>query len=226
MFNRIDWIKVAVFFAGLIIIVMLLMWMTGCAETQSDFTRHTKIIDPVTGLVVYESRTDTGSFARAPDDAALPTTQTLGESGTASSVSGVHTKTADQIIAANGRIFYYAAAGFALLAVLGFAVLKSSPIALGCGVAAGACALTPVFLNQVGPWLLPIGGVGLVGGLLWYMANRRASDKSSRIAAAELHEAQRLKEQGKLVEALDKMDSGIVALAVNKPVFAKEIGKK
>lgn len=209
-----------------LITLILVLIVGGCAETQSDFTRHTRIIDPVTGLVVYESTTDAGSFARAPSDASLPTTQTVGESGTTSSVSGVHTKTAEQIVAENGRIFYFAAAGFALLAVLGFALLKSPPIAMGCGIAGGACALTPVFLDQVGPWLLPVGGLGLVAGLIWYIAKRHASNQSSKVAAEHFAAGEQAANRNDIAKALDEMRSGIAALTVAKPVFAREMEKQ
>lgn len=202
---------------------IVLVLCQGCAETQADFNQRVEVIDPVTGRVVYKRTTDTGSFARAPSDASAPTTQSVGEGGVTASVSGVHTKTPDQIIAENYKFFYIAGAGFLLAAVIAATLLKSKPLAIGCGIAAGACALTPTFLNEVGPWLLPVGGLGLLGSAVWYMANRQTSVRASKIAGEQAGEAQRLQEQGKLVEALDRMNSAVEAMRVAKPEFAKAV---
>jgi len=201
--------------------IVFIAFGSGCAETKADFTQHKKIIDPDTGLVVYEKTTDTGAFSRAPSDASGPTTQSVNEQGVSSSVSGVHTKTAEQIIAGNSIVFYWVAAGFAVAAIVGVTVLKSRPLAIGFGIAAGASALTPTFLNEVGPWLLPVGGLAAAIALVWYLADRYHSNQSSRLAASKMNEGERLKEQGKYVEALDAMSSAKDVLAVNKPVFRK-----
>lgn len=214
-----EWAMVALL-AGVLI---LLASLSGCAETKADFYQRKFFRDPQTGKVLFDWETSSGAFARAPSNASAPTTQSVGEDGVVTSVSPVHTKTADQIVAENGKFFYYAAAGFAVLAVVGFTVLKSPALGAGFGVAGGACALTPVFLDQVGPWLLPIGGLALTVGGIWYVAKRHASNQSSKLAAVRLTEADQLGQQGKYVEALDTMRSGIDVLAVNKPVFAKEL---
>lgn len=218
--NLIRWFAVV---GTLLLAIFIVIATSGCAESQAKLDQDVIIRDPETGQVVFSKSTGARQFQRAPNDAAGPTTQSVTAGGIFGSIAGVHTRTADQIVAENGKLFYYAAAGFALLAVVGFALLKSTPLAIGCGIAGGACALTPTFLDQVGPWLLPFGAVAAVSGLVWYAAKRHASNQSSRLGGARLVEADKLGQQGKYAEALDAMRSGIDVLSVNKPSFANAI---
>lgn len=202
-------------------------FLSGCAETQADFQQHKKIIDPDTGLVVYEKRTDTGSFARAPGDAATATTQSVTERGVHASVSGVHATTPEQIIAQNQEVLLWIGPGFMAAGVLAFVFLKNKPLAVGLGIVGGVCLGTPMFLNEIGPYVVPLVGLAGVGAVtVWWLANRHASNRSSKLAAEHLAEADRLGKLGQYVEALDAMRSGIVALETNKPVFAGELKRK
>jgi len=211
-------------FLALIVLVLC----QGCAETQADFSQHKVFRDPDSGLIVYEKTTDTGAFARAPSNAASPTTQSVGENGVAASVSGVHATTPEQIVAQNQAVLYWIGAGFLLIAIAGFSILKSKPLAVGAGVAAGVCFILPTFLNEVRPYIVPlvtIGVLAFVAGSIWYLAKRHDSNKSSKLAASRLSEAIKAAEAGRVTEALDFMRSGVDALALNKPVFAKELEK-
>lgn len=208
--------------AMLTVAILAIALAGGCAETQGSLDQEVKIVDPETGQVVLWKRTGANNFSRAPGDAAGPTTQSITPGGIHSSVSGVHTKTAEQIIAGNKKYFYFIAAGFGLIAVLGFG-FKSTAIGLPAAIAAGAFGLTPWLQDLFELWLLPIAGLAIVGGVVWYVAKRHDSNKSSAIGAARLAEADRLGQQGKYAEALDLMRSGIDAMAVNKPAFAKHL---
>lgn len=205
---------VVIFFAA-----MLLSNAGGCAETTSRMDQETTIVDPETGKVVFHKATGNRGHTRAPQNASAATTQSVTAGGIFSSISGVHTKTAEQIIAGNSIVFYWVAAGFAVAAIVGTTVLKSRPLAIGFGIAAGASALTPTFLSEVGPWLLPVGGLAAAIALIWFLVDRFHSNQSSKLGAERLAQALKLAEQGKTVEALDKMRSATDVLAVNKPVF-------
>lgn len=205
-----------------------LCWLTGgCAETQADFTQHKFFRDPDTGLVVYEKTTNTGAFTRASSNAAAPTTQSVGETGVHASISGVHATTPEQIIAQNQRVLMWIGPGFMGAGVLAIVFLKNKPLGIGLGIVGAVCLGTPMFLSELGPYVVPLVGLGILAALtVWYLAQRHASNQSSKMAAARLIEADKLGQQGKYTEALDLMRSGIDVLAVNKPIFAQELKKQ
>lgn len=210
---------------AIILALALVSGVIGCAETTSRMDQDIKIVDPETGKEVFSKRTGSHSHTRAPSDASGPTTQSITAGGIFSSISGVHTKTAEQIIAGNSVVFYWVAAGFAVAAIVGTTALKSRPLAIGFGIAAGASALTPTFLNEVGPWLLPVGALALAVSLVWYLAKRHASIESSKLAGERFAEAEKAAERGQIAEALDLMRSGRDAMLPAKPTLNRAFSK-
>lgn len=218
--NRDTWQALLEWGLLIALLAVAIVAIGGCAETRGRLDQEVKIVDPETGQVVLWKRTGNDSFSRAPGDAAGPTTQSITPGGIHSSVSGTHATTPAQIIAGNKKYFYFIAAGFGLVAVLGFG-FKNAAIGVPAAIAAGAFGLTPWLQDLVELWLLPIAGLAIVGGIVWYAAKRHDSRKASALAAARLAEADERFKQARNSEGADLMRSATDVLMVNKPEFAK-----
>ena len=204
------------------LIIAVLTGLGGCnGKLVSGYVSHKVIVDPDTGREIYRRDVNTHAAQELPANAAGPTTQAVGESGTTQTLAGTHERTPEQIIAENQSVLYWIAAGFAVVSVAAFGLFKSMPLGVAALIAAAAFGLTPTFLSQVGPWLLPIAAVAVVAGIVWHIVNRQASIRSSKIAGAALAQADVAAGAGDTAQAVDLMRSATAVLAVNKPAFRK-----
>ena len=100
------------------------------------------------------------------------------------------------------------------------------PLAIGCAIAGGVCGVTPTFVNEIGPWLLPVGGIALLVGLTWFIVQRRASIRASQVGGEKLAAAQAAAEVNDFNKLRDELTSAITALSLNKPELAKAVKKR
>jgi hypothetical protein len=212
---------------SIINVVVIALLAAGCnGKAVSQYASRKVITDPDTGRVLYDRTVHTGATQELPPNASGPTTQRVDESGVNSTLAGTREETPEQIIAHNGKTLYLIGGGFALLAVLAVAVpmFRSVPLAIAAGVAAAACFATPTFLNVVGPWPLLIASLVILAAIVWYVAKRHASARSSVIGGALAAEANAKANQGDLISAVDTFRSAVAALAANKKDFARAAG--